>query len=77
MDPGTLYFVLCGIVGWFGRNRLVGFWGSSLLAFFVSPLLVAASIAIFTTAKSPPAAVGWGLGSMLRRNKPATTAIQG
>ena len=61
MDPVTLYFLSCVAVGWFGRDRLVGFWGCSLLAFFVSPLLVAAGIAMFTTAKS----------------RPATTAIHG
>ena len=58
MDPLTLYFLSCVAVGWFGRNRLVGFWGSYLLAFLVSPLLVATGIAFFTIAKRPPARVG-------------------
>lgn len=35
-----VYLATCVVAGWFGRNRMLGFWGNSILAFFVSPLVV-------------------------------------
>lgn len=35
-----VYLSICVVVGWLGSRRLLGFWGNSILAFFVSPLVV-------------------------------------
>ena len=35
-----VYVATCVVAGWFGRRRMLGFWGNSILAFFVSPLVV-------------------------------------
>jgi hypothetical protein len=36
-----VYLILCVAVAWVGRNRVLRFWGNFLLAFLVSPLIVA------------------------------------
>lgn len=36
-----LYLLLCFAVAWYGRNRLLRLWGNFILAFFISPLVVA------------------------------------
>jgi hypothetical protein len=36
-----VYLILCFAVAWLGRHRILRFWGNFLLAFLVSPLVVA------------------------------------
>ena len=58
-----VYLATCAVVGWFGRRRMLGFWGNSILAFFVSPLvagviILAGSVRpgrVRPTAPPPPA----------------------
>lgn len=35
------YLLACLIVAWFGRNRLLRFWGTLILAIFATPLVTA------------------------------------
>lgn len=42
MTPVLLvYLAVCFVVAWLGRNRMLRFWGNFILAFFVSPIVVA------------------------------------
>ena len=53
-----VYLATCAVVAWFGRRRMLGFWGNSILAFFVSPLVVSVIIlagSVRPTAPPPPA----------------------
>ncbi len=36
--PILIYIALCVLVGYFGRNRTLGFWGYALASVIVSPL---------------------------------------
>ena len=36
-----VYLILCFLVAWIGRNRMLRLWGNFILAFFISPLIVA------------------------------------
>jgi hypothetical protein len=53
---------VCVIVAWLGRNRMLRFWGNFILAFFVSPIVVAIVLFVGTplrrksTAPAKPAA---------------------
>jgi hypothetical protein len=48
-----VYLATCVVVAWLGRRRMLGFWGNAILAFFVSPLVVA--IIIFAGSARPKA----------------------
>lgn len=48
------YLAVCAVVAWLGRNRILGFWGNFILAFFVSPLVVAAIVILGTLKRKPP-----------------------
>jgi hypothetical protein len=43
-----LYVIVCLLTGLYGRHRRLGFFGTSLLSFFITPLLVL--IVLFFTA---------------------------
>jgi hypothetical protein len=43
-----VYLVLCIAVAWIGRNRTLRFWGTFLLAFLFTPLIVALVLIIGT-----------------------------
>ncbi|MEO8033724.1 MAG: hypothetical protein ABI837_04780 [Acidobacteriota bacterium] len=34
-----VYFSLCVIVAWFGRRRMLRFWGTLLLGIFLTPVV--------------------------------------
>ncbi len=48
-----VYLATCAAVAWIGRRRMLGFWGNSILAFFVSPLVV--GIILFAGSVRPKA----------------------
>lgn len=48
------YVAVCAVVAWLGRNRILGFWGNFLLAFFASPFVVAAIVIFGTLKRKPP-----------------------
>lgn len=35
-----IYLFVCALTGYFGRNTRIGFWGTTLLAILVTPLVV-------------------------------------
>lgn len=35
-----VYLFVCALTGYFGRNTRIGFWGTTLLAVFVTPFVV-------------------------------------
>jgi hypothetical protein len=52
-----IYLATCAVIAWIGRRRILGFWGNFILAFFVSPLVVAIIIfagSVRPKAPSPP-----------------------
>lgn len=52
MTPALLvYLALCVVVAWLGRNRMLRFWGNFILAFFVSPLVVALVLFVGTSVR--------------------------
>jgi hypothetical protein len=48
-----VYLATCAVIAWIGRRRMLGFWGNFILAFFVSPLILA--IIIFAGSRRPQA----------------------
>ncbi len=34
-----IYFISCTLVGLYGRNRVLGFWGFFILSYVVSPFI--------------------------------------
>jgi hypothetical protein len=46
-----VYLILCFVVAWIGRNRILRFWGNFVLAFLVSPLIVALILIIGAPAR--------------------------
>ena len=49
----SVYLALCVVVAWLGRKRILGFWGNFILAFFVSPFILA--IILFVGSLRPKA----------------------
>jgi hypothetical protein len=39
MDPRVVYGLLCLLVGFFGRDRKLGFWGYLFLSAWATPLV--------------------------------------
>ena len=35
-----IYLFVCALTGYFGRNTRIGFWGTTMLAILVTPLVV-------------------------------------
>ncbi|WPZ32682.1 hypothetical protein T8K17_15690 [Thalassobaculum sp. OXR-137] len=35
-----IYFLVCALVGLYGRDRLIGFWGSFVAAYIFSPFFI-------------------------------------
>jgi hypothetical protein len=48
-----VYLAACALIAWIGRRRILGFWGNFIVAFLVSPLVVA--IIIFAGSARPKA----------------------
>lgn len=47
MSPLLLiYLLVCFAVAWIGRDRVLGLWGNFILAFFLSPILLAVILLI-------------------------------
>lgn len=51
LNAVLLYLVLCGVAGFFGRKRRVGFWGFFFLSIIVTPLMTALLIYFAATPK--------------------------
>jgi uncharacterized membrane protein len=49
------YVVLCFITGYFGRNRRIGYFGTVVLSFLITPLLMLMILIFF----GPSSAVEW------------------
>ncbi len=39
LNVALVYLVLCGVAGFFGRKRRVGFWGFFFLSILVTPVI--------------------------------------
>ncbi len=52
LNLSFLYLLLCGVAGFFGRHRRIGFWGFFFLSIIVTPLVTSALI--FFAAKTAP-----------------------
>jgi hypothetical protein len=44
---GGLYLVLCLLVAVLGRKTRAGYWGTAIIAFFATPLLVFVFLILF------------------------------
>lgn len=44
LNVSFLYLVLCGLAGFLGRKRRIGFWGFFFLSILVTPLITASLI---------------------------------
>jgi hypothetical protein len=51
LNLSFMYLLLCGVAGFLGRHRRIGFWGFFFLSIIVTPFLTAALI--FFAAKAP------------------------
>lgn len=47
------YVILCVFVGLLGRNTRIGFWGSLVLSFVATPLIVGLGITLFSSPRLP------------------------
>ncbi|MBM3779491.1 MAG: hypothetical protein FJW23_14850 [Acidimicrobiia bacterium] len=54
MHPLYVYLALCVAIAFIGRRRILGFWGNFILAFFVSPLVVAIILFAGTLRRKAP-----------------------
>ena len=55
ISPYTLtgYLVLSLLAGFFGRRRMIGFWGFFFLSIMVTPLLTSFFLFVCTPVKAP------------------------
>ena len=59
----VVYVILCFITGYFGRSRRLGYFGTVVLSFFITPLLMFMILIFF----GPSSAVEWRDRRKVRR----------
>ncbi len=47
-----IYFISCALVGLYGRDRLLGFWGFFILSYIVSPFFTLLFLVITSTRRT-------------------------
>lgn len=47
-----IYIISCTLVGLYGRNRLLGFWGFFILSYIVSPFFTLLFLVITSTRRT-------------------------
>jgi len=50
IPPLAIYLGVCLVLGWLGRNRILGFWGNLMLAMLAPPV---AALVIFAGSPRP------------------------
>jgi hypothetical protein len=53
LNLSLVYLILCGVSGFLGRRRRIGFWGFFFLSIILTPLLTAAVIFFAASPKRP------------------------